>query len=212
VRKFVSGGLAVLVLVLACGAAQESAQEILGKVRKEYDSIKDAELKFSQQTRFTVSALEQHVSGTLLLKKEHKYRIETEDQTVVTDGETVWSYSVANKQVLIDRFKLAAQSLSPERILAGAPEDYAATVLRHEKLGKGEAVVLKLTPHGEESMVSTLYLWVDPADWLIRKVVINDVNGKETTYSVSDIKVNIGLPDSRFTMQIPEGVEAVDLR
>lgn len=211
-RQTVLTGLAVLAAILAVEASPENAQEILEKVRKQYDAVKDAELKFTQQTRFSLSALEQHVSGTLLLKKEHKYRIETEDQTVVTDGETVWSYSVANKQVLIDHFKLTAQSLSPERILAGAPEDFTATTLRHEKLGKADAVVLKLTPRSEASLVSTLHLWVDPSDWLIRKVVITDVNGKETTYTVSEIKLNIGLSDSRFTMQIPEGVEVVDLR
>ena len=55
-------------------------------------------------------------------------------------------------------------------------------------------------------------LWVDNSTWLIKKAEILDVNGKQTEYVVTDIKTNVGLEDSRFTFQVPEGVEIVDLR
>ena len=55
-------------------------------------------------------------------------------------------------------------------------------------------------------------LWVDPSEWLVRMAEMTDVNGKVTTYTVSDIKLNPGLSDSRFVMQIPEGAEVVDMR
>ena len=207
--------LAALLLGVARGAARsDDPQEILGAVRKKYETIRDAELRFTQHTRFPQSSLEQRAKGTLYLKKEHKYRIETDDQTVVTDGETVWSYSAANRQVLIDRFKPSDRSFSPERILGGGggAEEYTATVRGREKAGGTECIVLKLIPRGEGSLLSSLRLWVDPSDWLIRVAELTDVNGKVTTYSVSDIKLNPGLSDSRFVMQIPEGAEVVDMR
>ncbi len=206
--------LAVLALFPARQArAADDPQEILGNVRKKYDTIRDAELRFTQHTRFPGTTLEQRSKGTLLLKKDHKYRIETEDQTVVTDGETVWSYSAANRQVLIDRFKLTDRSFSPERILGGgAADEYAAVVKGREKAGTIECVVLHLTPRGEGSLLAGLRLWIDPSDWLVRMAELTDVNGKITTYTVSDIKLNPGLSDSRFVMQIPEGAEVVDMR
>ena len=205
--------LAALALLAARGAfSADDPQEILGSVRKKYDTIRDAELKFTQRTRFPQSSLEQRARGTLFLKKEHKYRIETEDQTVVTDGETVWSYSVSNRQVLIDRFKPSDRSFSPERILGGATDEYTAAVIGREKAAGTECIVLKLVPRGEGSLVSVLRLWVDPSEWLVRTAELTDVNGKITTYTVSDIKLNPGLSDSRFVMQIPEGAEVVDMR
>jgi len=206
--------IAALALSVTPGAARsDDPQEILGAVRKKYDTIRDAELRFTQHTRFPQSALEQRAKGTLYLKKEHKYRIETDEQTVVTDGETVWSYSAANRQVLIDRFKPTDRSFSPERILGGgASDEYTATVRGREKSGGTECIVLKLIPRGEGSLVSSLRLWVDPSEWLIRAAELTDVNGKVTTYTVSDIKLNPGLSDSRFVMQIPEGAEVVDMR
>ena len=210
---FRPAALCALVL-LAAGwtAASDDAQEILGGVRKKYDSIKDAELRFTQRTRFPLSTLEQHAKGTLYLKKEHKYRIETEDQTVVTDGETVWSYSAANHQVLIDRFKPSDRSFSPERILGGNTEEFAATVRGREKVGGTECVVLNLSPRGRgRSSPRSASGWTE-SESLVRMAEITDVNGKITTYTVSDIKLNPGLSDSRFVMQIPEGAEVVDMR
>ena len=212
-RASVWAALAGLVVLFACGAAaSDDPQEILASVRKKYESIRDAELRFTQRTRFPQSTLEQRSKGILYLKKEHKYRIETDEQTVVTDGETVWSYSVPNKQVLIDRFKVSDRSFSPERILGGATEDYAPSLRGREKAGNVECIVLKLVPRGEGSLMSSLCLWIDPAEWLVRTAELTDVNGKVTTYTVSDIKLNPGLSDSRFVLQIPEGAEVVDMR
>ena len=208
-----AGLVALLLTVPPRTAAQDNPQEVMESVRKKYDTIRDAELRFTQHTRFPRSTLEQRVKGTLYLKKERKYRIETDEQIVVTDGETVWSYSVANHQVLIDRFKPNDRSFSPERILGGGgTEEYAATVRGREKTGSIECIVLKLLPRGEGSLVSSLRLWVDPSDWLVRKAEITDMNGKVTTYTLSDFTLNPGLADSRFVFQIPEGAEVVDMR
>lgn len=203
---------ALAMIALRSWGAADDPQEILGSVRKKYDTIRDAELRFTQLTKFPQSTLEQHAKGTLYLKKEHKYRIETEDQTVVTDGETVWSYSAASRQVLIDRFKLNDRSFSPERILGGSTDEYSATLRGREKAGNTECIVLRLVPRGEGSLVSSLRLWIDPSEYLVRMAEITDVNGKVTTYTVLDIKLNPGLSDSRFVMQIPEGAEVVDMR
>lgn len=201
----------VMCTFLAAGAT-ENAQEVLDRVRKKYDSMVDAQIKFSQTSKFELSKVEQTVSGILLLKKEHKYRVEYDDQTIVTDGETVWKYSASQKQVLIDHFKMDDQTFSPERILTGAPSDYTPAVLKKERLGKAETTVLKLAAVHEDSYVQSLKLWVDEGTWLIRKVEYVDVGGKRTEYTVNDIKINIGLDDSRFTYKVPEGVEVVDLR
>jgi outer membrane lipoprotein carrier protein len=193
-------------------ATGETAQDVLEKVRKKYDSISDAQLKFSQKSTFELSKIEQNVKGTLLLKKTNKYRVETDDQTIVTNGETVWSYTVSTKQVLIDHFKMDQNAMSPEKVLSGAPTEFSSALLGREKLGKVEVVVLKLIPTNSQSLVKTMKLWVDIATWLIRKVEIADVNGKQTEYMVTEVRTNIGLQDSEFTYQPPEGTEVVDLR
>lgn len=208
--------LLVMVLVLVGFSkplvAGETAQELLDKVRQKYESVTDAQLKFSQRVVFGISRIEQKINGTLYLKKKNKYRMELGNQTIVTDGKTVWSFSVPNNQVLIDNFKLDERSMTPERLLTGSSGDFYATLIGNEKLGKVDVVVLKLVPKDDESIIKSMKLWVDESTWFIKKVELVDVNGKETEYVVDDLQVNVGLQDSRFVFKISEGVQVVDLR
>ncbi len=206
--------IALLVLPGPAGArgAQDDAQEVLEKVRKKYESVNDAELHFTQKVKFPLSSLEQSVSGTLFLKKENKYRVETPNQTIVTDGSTVWSYSPATQQVLIDHYKDNEQSLSPEKLLTGTAGGFQPALVGNERLGKADVSVIKLTPLNDQGLVTSVRLWIDERDWMVRQAEIIDANGKQTTYSVQQSRINIGLPDSRFSFQPPEGTDVVDLR
>jgi outer membrane lipoprotein carrier protein len=210
-RGLVVVAVATMLTVLAARAS-ENAQDVLENVRKKYDSIVDAQVKFSQTITFEVANVEQNATGVLLFKKSHKYRVEFDDLTIVTDGEIVWKYSIPQKQVLIDRLKIDDLTFSPEQILTGTPTGYTPSVLGKERLGRTETVVLKLTASREDAFVQSLKLWIDESTWLIKKVDYGDVSGKRTEYTVNDIKINIGLDDSRFAYQVPEGVEVVDLR
>ncbi len=193
-------------------ASQDDAQETLENVRRKYESVNDAELHFSQKVKFPLSRVEQTVSGTLFLKKENKYRVETPNQTIVTDGATVWSYSPATQQVLIDRYKENEQSLSPEKLLTGVGGGFQPALVGKTRLGKADVVELKLTPLNDQGLVNSVRLWVDEHDWMVRQAEIVDANGKQTTYTVLQSRINMGLPDSRFAFQPPEGADVVDLR
>ena len=208
------GGMFVLLMFVSLNmlAASQEADEVLEKVRKRYDTVTDAELRFTEKVRFPMAKIEQQLSGTLFIKKSNKYRVELDDQVIVTDGQTLWSYSATNNQVVIDRFKQDAQSLSPEKVLVGTPDNFTATTVGEEKVGGYETTILKLIPKDDQSFIHSLRLWVDEKDWMIRQVEIIDVSEKQTTYAVLQVRTNTGLQDSRFVYRIPEGAEIVDLR
>ncbi len=210
-------GLNMVFVLAACLASQpvladEEASEILDRVKDRYEEIDDAEIKFTQEVTFARTKLEQKATGKLFLRKENQYRLELNDQIIVTDGETVWSYSRPAEQVIIDLFKIDERILTPEKILTGAPADFSATVLGREPSADGELVVLKMTPAGDNVSVTSLKLWVDEANWLIRRVELIEFSGKKTTYTIKELKSNVGLEAGVFSFTPPEGVEVVDLR
>src|ERR1051326_4884038 len=128
--------LVLISLICASAAyAGEGAEDIVARLQKKYDAIRDASVTFDQSTVFGVTNAEQSVTGKLFMKKGNKYRIETESQTTVTDGKSVWSYAKANKQVLIDKYKEDPKSFSPDKILVNVPDNYTSIVLGKEKVG-----------------------------------------------------------------------------
>ncbi len=201
-----------MLLIQPLAVADEPASEILDRVREEYDKIDDAEISFTQDVTFARTKLDQKSSGKLFLRKGNQYRLEFNDRTIVTDGKSVWSYSRATNQVIIDLFKMDERTLTPEKILTGAPADFSATVLEHETADGSKQVVLKMTPTNDNQSVTSLKLWVDESSWLIRKVEVMEFSGKKTTYTISELKSNIGLDAATFSFVPPQGAEIVDLR
>ncbi|MGB6121674.1 MAG: outer membrane lipoprotein carrier protein LolA, partial [Bacteroidota bacterium] len=115
-RRWIPTLCAIALMSTSIGAA-ETAEEVLENMRETYESIDDAEIRFSQHVRFSMANIEQQISGVLTMKRENMYRVELDDRTIVTDGTTVWSHSRPNNQVLIDDFAMDERSFSPENIL-----------------------------------------------------------------------------------------------
>ncbi|HAL55681.1 MAG TPA: outer membrane lipoprotein carrier protein LolA [Bacteroidetes bacterium] len=200
---------------LVTALAQEKeleAKDVTEKVRQRYNSIEDATARFTQLVKFGFSKIEQNFSGTLTMKRPNKFRVESEHQTLVTDGSTVWAYSPVNKQVIVDRYKENQNSLSPEQFLLRLPTNYYSSLIGREKSGDTRLVVLKLVPKDDQSFIKSMKVWVEEGTWIIRKVETTDVNDTETTYTVRDVKLNSDIKDSRFSFTPPPGTELVDLR
>ena len=204
--------LASCFLAMPVRPQELTVNEITQKMHEKYESMQDATARFTQHVKFGFSQIEQDFSGTLTMKKPNKYRVESEQQTFVTDGTTVWAYSPTNKQVLIDRYKENQNTLSPDRFLLHLPDNYYATLLGTEEAGGARLVTLKLVPKDDQSFVKSMKVTIDEGSWIVRKVDIVDVNDTETTYTVQDVKVNTHVKDSLFAFTPPAGTEVVDLR
>lgn len=206
------------VVVLAFGltagalAQQLDVRDVTEKIQRRYETIEDATARFSQQVKFGYSKIEQNFSGTLVMKKPNRYRIESEHQTLVTDGTTVWSYSPMNKQVIVDRYKENQNSLSPEHFLLNLPSNYYSSILGKESAEGSSLVVLRLLPKDDQSFVKSMKVWVEEGTWVVRKVELVDVNDTQTVYTVQDVKLNTNVKESAFVFSPPSGTEIVDLR
>lgn len=203
--------LFVLLIVPVMVALAIDAREIIENVQERYDDMNDAVITFSQSVRFKVSKAEQSVKGKLYFKKPNKYRIETDERSVITDGKTSWSWNPRNRQVIIDNYKEETHSLSPEQLLLTYPKDYYSTLVGEETIEGSATYVLKLTPKEDNTFATAMKIWVSK-DWLIRKVEITDINGAVTTYVIEKFTVDQGLDVKQFSYEVPDNAEVIDLR
>jgi chaperone LolA len=196
-------------------AAQEkewTVKQVTEQLNRRYEMIDDVVAQFDQHVKFGFSNIEQSFSGILKMKKPKHYRIESEHQTIVTDGITVWAYSTVNNQVIVDTYKENSNSISPEQFILNLPANYYASLLGYEKQSAGNLILLKLVPKDDRSFVKSVKISVQENNWMVQKIVILDVNETETTYTVRDIKLNTNVKDKTFTFETPKGAEVVDLR
>lgn len=201
----IKGILLLLLFLLATETLiGQDAQEIIKKVQSNYSGIKDAKASFSHSGKRTSE------SGTILIQKENKYRIETKGQILITDGITSWSYSIKKKQVVIDNYKEDDNTFSPNKFLFNYPENFYSDLDGSETLTGLDCFVLKLTPRSKGN-VKSAKIWVDKEGYLIRKISIVTKDGTDT-YTLKKITLDSGVSSSKFTFTPPEDVEVIDLR
>jgi outer membrane lipoprotein carrier protein len=187
-------------------------QNVVQNVQRTFQGIENAVIEYEEVIEFPVTRTEQSFEGVVYMKKPHYYRIVSEQQTVVTDGETIWSYNPFTDQVIIDRFQHDEQMFTPDRFLLNIPDDYYVTVGDRESVEGQSLIVLRLVPKDDNQFVRSMRMWVDENGWIVRRAEVIDLNENKRTYIVRDIQLNQGIDEGLFSYRPPENVEIIDLR
>ena len=193
-------------------ANSKRAKEIIKKVQKKYKELQSLKADFEQEFIWQLAGETQTVKGLLYLSGGNHYRIETDTQTIVSNGTTVWIYSEADNQVIIDSMDKSGENPLPKDLLFQYSEEYKPEFAGEEKFNGEKTYVLNLLPKDEDAFITSMKIWVDASSWLTIKVEQVDINENVNTYIIGNIKENLQLEDSLFNFEIPEDCEVVDLR
>lgn len=203
--------LSILLIAGSLFSQQSSASDVLEKIRSRYQQMNDAAATFTQTVKLRYSKNGQPMSGTVKIKKGNKYRIETQQQIIATDGVTVWMYTPKTKQVLIDRFRANRQPFSPDKFLLGLPSDFTSESVVY----KDSQYALKLVPKAGNviySSIASLTVWTTEEQWLVHTVEIIEKNGTSKTITLSDIQFNKGISDAAFRFTVTGDMHVVDMK
>lgn len=201
----------VLFLLLLAGvplAAQPTAapdaDAVLAKIDETYQTIRAVRASFSQEIGGAT------LQGTLWVQGD-RFRVELPGQTIVSDGETAWSYTEADNTVLISRVADDPAFFSPGELFLRYPERFHIEVVERTTWNGILTDVLALTPkeRGDEVEAATLY--VRASDGVPTRVEVMSL-GQRLTIALSDIRLNPRLDASRFTFAVPRSAEVIDLR
>jgi chaperone LolA len=193
-------------------APAQNAKEIIKNVKKKYDQLQSLKADFEQEYVWELAGETQKLKGALYLKTGNLYRIETDNQIIVTNGQTVWTFSKDHQQVIIDHLRATEENPLPKDLLFKYSEEYTPHLVGEEMVEGKRAFVLNLVPKDKEAFVKSMKIWVDAASWLTIKIEQKDINDNLNKYWVRNVEENIKLAADFFNFQIPGGVEVVDLR
>ena len=199
----------ILLLFFVSTSYSQDAQQIIKDVQTKYRDINNATATFSKSFR-PRNGKSSNASGTFYIQKQDKYRIETNGQVVVTDGQTSWSYSPSKKQLIIDKFVDSPNTFSPNRFLFDYPTEMFSDLEGEETINGNDCYKIKLTPRTKGN-INSATIWVDKTESLIRRVTYSASDGT-TTYTMRSISLNPGVAANKFSFTAPSGVEVIDLR
>ena len=206
--------LVLLTAMIAIPLHAEDIRQLARAVDDHYNHLHTLEADFTEIYRG--DGAERVESGTLWLKKPRKMRWEyrsPKEKLFTSDGQAVWFYLPAEKQVRKTSLKKLDDLRSPLAFLLGK------TKLENELQGLSQAVdqsplgagntVLRGVPRAVGDQLSEVELEINPADQIVR-IVLQELDGATTEFRFADWKENLAISDSQFQFTPPPGVETVE--
>ncbi|HUU57624.1 MAG TPA: outer membrane lipoprotein carrier protein LolA [bacterium] len=150
-------------------------------------------------------------SGVLYARTPNLMRVEFTApvaQTVVFDGRYMYVYVEGGDQVI----RYAGSDVAYLVDLPGALESLSADYDVELVAETGAlAFELHLTAREKTAPCGKIRLWVDRQKLLALRADFYDNAGNNTSYRLSDYRLNVGLSPDLFTLDVPPGVEVVDV-
>jgi chaperone LolA len=189
-----------------------TTEEIVNKTESSYRSLKDLAFDYDKTWQSDYFKKEKKSAGKMYFKNPNKYRIESKDEEIVSDGKLVWVYSKENQQVIINLAGKSKNVFQPNQIFSNFKNDYHIKLIVIEKIDEVSCYKLELLPKKESASIRQMQLWVDKNNFLAKKMVYSDESDNQTILLFRNFKKNSGLRDSKFVYKIPSGIEVVDMR
>ncbi|MBI2358520.1 MAG: outer membrane lipoprotein carrier protein LolA [Deltaproteobacteria bacterium] len=200
------------------GASQDKDDKsreasIVEQLQKSYDAIVDFSADFRQETEIKTLNRRLKARGKVYFKRPGKMLWRYEEpkgQWVLADGKSLYLYQPEQSQILKSPLSNAFRSDIPLSFLLGLgnlKRDFTA-VLKGQEEGH---YVLQLAPRGKLAGVGEVDLGVDRQSFDVRWARIRDAAGNLTAVRFVNMKKGVGLKDSLFRLQVPEGVDVMEL-
>jgi outer membrane lipoprotein carrier protein len=184
--------------------------ELIQQIESTYLHLQDLQMNFKKEIKSEVFKEVKPIKGAIYLKQPDKFRMESSEEIIVSDGQVVWTYTKELKQVTKQKVQ-SGQKFNFLSFLEDMQAKYEAELLGAEKVQGAECKKMLLTPKERGTDFEKLTLWVDGKSYLIRKMELRDLTGNKTRFWFTEIKINPGLQKSRFEFKPPGKIELIDL-
>ncbi len=187
---------------------------ILKELADKTKSYKTIKINFIYKMVNKSAKINESKKGILIVKGD-KYKLNIENQTVICDGKTIWTYLEDNNEVMINSAADNDDSFSPSDLLASYNKDYKSRFIKERKRKSKIIQIIDLIPlKTKERSFTKIRLKIDKTKKQIISSSIHDRNGSIYTYQINKFITNLNFKDSEFNFNPADhpGVEINDMR
>lgn len=190
------------------------ATEFADRLQRKYDAVRDFSADFVQTYEGGALRKKTTERGTVLVKKPGRMRwayTAPEEKLFISDGRKMYSWVPADKQVGVRDMPAEDEATTPLLFLVGKGQltrDFVPSYTQLPGAPPG-SVALKLTPRRRDREYEYLILVVDQTTLELQMLQALDGQGGTSSFTLSNLKENVGLPDRSFVFRIPRGADVV---
>ena len=202
----------ILTQFVISARADVKAEKIVKQVLTKYEAAKTFQADFEQTYYWVLTDNKSEQYGTIWLEGKTKFKIQTENQLIVSDGKTVWTYSKTTNQVLIDDVQKTDDITLPGDIMLTFLDKYDPVYIGEELTNGIKCHRLELTSKTDDQFIQKIILWIGNKDLEVKKIQQIDLNKNKNTYVLKSIQFDVLFPKDFFQYSPPDSVEIIDMR
>jgi outer membrane lipoprotein carrier protein len=210
-KKSVFIALLLFVGKLAYAQYDPKALEILEAMSKKYKAIATFEASLTSALTNETEKVKEEFKGKITVKGE-KFKLALEDQEVINNGTTVWTYLPSAKEVNIDNFDPKSDDINPVKIFEIYKKGFKYLYLGDKtEVGFDE---VDLVPEKKNAQYFKIKMFISKKDKSIHSWTMFDKSGNRFKYMITKFTPNVKVEDSFFSFDTKKypGVEVIDLR
>lgn len=207
----------MIVHIYSYAQVDAKAKKILDDVSaktKTYSSI-NAEFSITVENLKNKSI---HTQFGKLTLKSNKYKLEVNNQVIISDGKTSWTVLKDASEVQINTVesKEKETGLNPSNIFTMHEKGFKYEYVKEEKQKNGSVFqIIKLYPEdAKKKNYHTAVLTINKEKSQIVSIKILGKDGTDMTYAVKSLSTNTAVPETVFVFNEKSypGYEVIDLR
>lgn len=208
----------ILLFLVAVGhtlSAQydQQAKNILDAMSAKYKKIPAYSADITSSLINEVDGINEEFKGEITIMGD-MYKLELDEQVVINNGTTVWTYLPDVNEVNIDTYNPDEDEISPSKIYTAYQKGYKYIYIGDESCNGGTCAVIDLVPNDKDAQFFKIKLFIGKNDYSLKSWTMFDKTGNKYKYTISNFDDSIKVNKSFFTFDASKypGVEIIDLR
>ncbi|MEQ1587306.1 MAG: outer membrane lipoprotein carrier protein LolA [Cyclobacteriaceae bacterium] len=212
-KKLVFAALLMFVGTVSYSQYDPKALEILEAMSKKYKAITAFEANLTSGMTNETEGVKEEFKGKITVKGD-KFRLLLDDQEIINNGTTVWTYLPSAKEVNIDNFDPGSDDVNPTKIFEMYKKGFKYLYLADKIEGGVVCEEIDLVPEKKDAQYFKIKMMIVKKDKSIQSWTMFDKAGNRYKYTITKFVPNIKLDDTFFTFDPKKypGVEIIDLR
>jgi outer membrane lipoprotein carrier protein len=205
--------ITTLLVQFAFAQYDPQALATLDAMSKKYKAFTSFEANITSSMTNETEGIKEEFKGRITVKGE-KFKLVMDDQEIINNGTTVWTYLPAAKEVNIDNYDANSEDINPSKIYEIYKKGYKYLHLGDKTEAGVACEEIDLVPEKKDSQFFKIKMIITKKDRSIQSWTMFDKSGNKYKYTISKFSPNVNVADALFTFDTKKypGVEVIDLR
>src|SRR5688572_14421334 len=201
------------IVQLSMAQYDPQALSTLEAMSKKYKAFTSFEANITSSMTNEVEGVKEEFKGKITVKGD-KFRLVMDDQEIINNGTTVWTYLPSAKEVNIDNYDPASEDINPSKIYEIYKKGYKYLLIGDKTEGGVAYEEIDLVPEKKDAQFFKIKMIIGKKDRNIQSWTMFDKSGNKYKYTISKFAPNVNVADTFFTFDPKKypGVEIIDLR